>query len=234
MRPARARTDGSPPCRRRGPAAPTRRTRARTRRAGSSSRDPRRRSRPSNLVPARQRPARPTGRDLGQAAEVARSSRPASDTGTRNAADASAAPVSSAGRRRKSPTTSATTVPATESHTIHAGAGFLSTYSKSPGYTIWRNIPAPRASGRRIGPTSRASTPMPPANANANGRNPAARRACEIETRSASDVKRKGSNMNGEDGERASDDVRRPAPSGGESGERNRGAAPRSPPHPLG
>ncbi len=56
-------------------------------------------------------------------------------------------------------------------------------------------MPAPRASGRSNGPTSLASTPKPPANANAKGRNPAARRACEIETRSASDVKRNGSSI---------------------------------------
>ena len=50
-------------------------------------------------------------------------------------------------------------------------------------------------SGSRIGPTRRASTPIPPANANANGRKPAARRACEIETRSDSDVKRYGTSI---------------------------------------
>ena len=37
---------------------------------------------------------------------------------------------------------------------------------------------------------------MPPANAKANGRNPAARRACEIETASESAVKRYGTSMN--------------------------------------
>ena len=36
---------------------------------------------------------------------------------------------------------------------------------------------------------------MPPARANANGRKPAALRACEIETRSESDVKKNGSNI---------------------------------------
>ena len=41
----------------------------------------------------------------------------------------------------------------------------------------------------------RASTAIPPAKANANGRNPAARRACEIETRSASEVKRNGTSI---------------------------------------
>ena len=37
--------------------------------------------------------------------------------------------------------------------------------------------------------------PIPPAKAKANGRKPAALRACEIETRSASDVKRYGTSM---------------------------------------
>jgi hypothetical protein len=41
----------------------------------------------------------------------------------------------------------------------------------------------------------RDSTPSPPANANAKGRKPAARRACEIETRSARLMKRNGTSM---------------------------------------
>ncbi len=60
-------------------------------------------------------------------------SSPPATTGVRNAAAAIAAPVSSAGRRRTKPTTSAATAPIAANHAIHAGAGFFKTYSKSPG-----------------------------------------------------------------------------------------------------
>ena len=66
----------------------------------------------------------------------------------------------------------------------------------------------------------RDSTPRPPANANANGRKPAARRACEIETRSESEVKRRRDEHHREHGERAADDERRPASPRREGGER--------------
>ncbi len=46
-----------------------------------------------------------------------------------------------------------------------------------------------------VGPASFDNTPSPPANANANGRKPAARRACEIETRSARVVNSSGTSM---------------------------------------
>jgi hypothetical protein len=45
-------------------------------------------------------------------------------------------------------------------------------------------MPAPSAIGRTNQRVRRASTAAPPANANTNGRNPAARRDCETETRS--------------------------------------------------
>ena len=113
----------------------------------------------------------------------------------RKAAAASEAPVLERGPPPHEAHDEGGAAPSTANHAIHAGAGSLSTYSKSPGYTICRNIPAPSMSGSRTGPTRRASTPIPPAKANANGRKPAARRACEMETRSDSDVKSAGTSI---------------------------------------
>ena len=145
---------------------------------------------------------------------------PTTTTGRRKSAAASPPPPRRGGPRRTKPTTSATTAPTTANQVIHGGPASSSTYVKSPGNAIWSAIPAARAASGSSGPTMRESTPRPPAKANANGRNPAARRACEIETRSARVVKRNGHEHDREDRERAADDEGRPAPARRERGER--------------
>ena len=48
---------------------------------------------------------------------------------------------------------------------------------------------------RRSGPSSAASTPIPPARANENGMNPASRRDCDRETTSENGVKSHGTSV---------------------------------------
>ena len=69
-------------------------------------------------------------------------------------------------------------------HVASGGPPSCSRFEKSPGYSSSSTIPAASATGSTNTRSARASTAAPPANANANGTKPAARRDCESDTRS--------------------------------------------------
>ena len=99
---------------------------------------------------------------------------------------------SSTRRRRTNGAASASVPPTTAIHVAAAGPPCSSLKPKSPGQSSWKTTPAARASGRTNIASRLESTAVPPANANANGRKPAARRDCDSDTTSESRSKRNG------------------------------------------
>ena len=101
----------------------------------------------------------------------------------------------------------------------HPRAGIVEGVVEVTGVEVLQDCAGDERGGSQ-GHSTRERTARPPAKANANGRKPAARRACEIETRSERSVKSSGTSMNVNT---ASDPRRRTRPSAarGERGQRN-------------